>query len=365
MTLATPGLSRAQGPELDLRWRGVALTDLAGSELALVDAAVRVANPGRFSDVLSVAWLERSVGYAAMSTPGSVRRAAELEAAPRHLVQIVGRASRFATPDDPGTPAKPPLGVVVVEARLHADRSDLPELRVVRESALASLELEIKASLSDRTTVVSDDRFGFVRVYPVGVGAIDEIRRPGHVSSLTPITDNGRVWRESSKASRSAPGWNRGKPFMPFEIPHVSARDGARRWFVETRVAFHIWVGREFSRGFVGHGCITLRDADLDELAAFVFERPTPVALSVRAEAFADHLHPFPHETTHHWVLENLGTAARPVLTRGSLYAIKKVDAPPPVVSEMVGQFMDWERRRDPLGPVAVNGLAPPPSLVP
>lgn len=365
MTLAAPGLARAQESELDLRWRGVALSDLPGGEAALVEAAVHEANPGRFTSVVSIAWLERSVGHSALSSSGNARRAADLEGDPRHLVQIVGRHARFATATDPGTRDKPPLGVVVVEARLAGDRSDWPELRVVRESPLAALDLEIETSLSDRTVVVSDERFDFVRVYPVGVGAIDLIRRPGYVSSLTPITDNGRVWRESSSASRSAPGWNRGKPFIPFEIPHVSARDGARRWFVETRVAFHIWVGRAFSRGFVGHGCVTLRDDDLDELAAFVFERPTPIPLTVRAEEFADHRHPYPHETTHYWMLENLGTAARPILTRGSLYAIKKIDAQPPVVSELVGQFMTWERKRDPLGPVATNGLAPPPSLVP
>lgn len=363
--LATTGRANTAEPELDLRWRGVALSDLPSAETALLARAIAETNPAELTAVTSVAWLERGTRLESVAGWSS---ASQLMV--HHLIQVVGRHPRFASEEDPGTRKEPALGVVVLEARLPRDRSDWPELRVLREAPIASLDLEIAVSLTDRLTVVSDERFGFVRVYPSGVGAIDTVRRPGYVSSLTPATELGRVSRDARQATLSASSWNRGKPYLPFEIPFIAGRarepsSATRRWYMQTRVAFHIWQGRHFSRGFNSHGCVTLRDDDLDELARFVFANAEPLPLVVRAPDFAQHRHPFPHETGHHWALENLGTARRPVITRGNFYAIDKRDGPPPPLAEMVGIFMDGERRKDPLGPVAAYPDAPPPSLAP
>jgi len=361
--VAAPVLDREHA-EFDLRWRGVTLSDLPGPEAAMLAEAVRLANPGQLSSVVSIAWLERSV------TPEGANSGAsstiDLEASPRHLIQIVGRASRFATEADPGSAKKPPLGVVVVQARLATDLSDVPEFRIMREAPIASLDLEIKVSLLDRLTQVYDEAFGFARVYPAGVGAIDEVRVPGEISSLTPVTELGRVSRETGFLSLNAPSWNRGMPYLPFEIPWVANRpDGQRRWYVETRVAFHAFQEQRFSRGFNSHGCVTLRDEDLTELAALVFARPVPVPLTVRPNPFPEHQHPFPHESTHYWALENLGSAERPHITRGNLYAIKKVKEAPPAIAEMVGVFMTGEKHGDLLGPVVAFQSRAPASLIP
>ncbi len=344
----------------DLRWRGVAMEDLPGAEVALVNEAVRLANPGSLDEVESVAWLERSVVNERDNdaTAGGI-------STPRYLLQIVGRAARFGGDEDQGPRKKAPLGVVVVEARLAADASDLPVMTIVREAPLATLDLEIKASLIDRLTLVMDERFGFIRVYPVGVGALDAVRRPGELSSLTPATELGRISRDAGFLSLSAPAWNRGLPYLPFEIPMTSTRTiQPRRWYVETRVAFHAFQGRTFSRGFNSHGCVTLRDADLIELADLVFARAAPLPLAIQPEPFAQHRHPLPHETEHYWELENLGSAKRPVITRGNLYAIKKVNGTPPL-REMVAIYMDWEKRRPRLGPVLAQHVPIPTSLVP
>jgi len=353
----------AAAHEFDLRWRGVALSDLPGTEAATLAEAVRLANPGHLTTVDSITWLERSLTPEGGATMTSTT---DLEASPRHLIQIVGRHPRFATDADPRSAKKPPLGVVVVRAIFPSDRSDMPEFRIVREAPIASLDLEIKASLLDRLTLVSDESFGFARIYPVGVGALDTVRVPGEMSSLTPATELGRVSRDSGFLSLSAPSWNRGLPYLPFEIPWVANRpDGQRRWYVQTRIAFHAFQGQTFSRGFNSHGCITLRDNDLKELAALVFARPVPVPLIVRPNPFAEHQHPFPHETTHFWELENLGTTEHPHITRGNLYAIKKVREAPPVVAEMVGVFMTGEKHGDLLGPVVAYQTRAPASLVP
>ncbi len=363
LSLLLATTAHAEGPDTlqpDLRWRGVALEDLPGAEVALVNEAVRLANPGRLDEVESVAWLERTVVNERDSdvTAGEISR-------PRYLVQIVGRAARFASDMDQGPRKKAPLGVVVVEARLAADTSDLPELSIVREAALATLDLEIKASLIDRLTLVMDERFGFIRVWPVGVGALDTVRRPGELSSLTPATELGRISREVGFLSLSAPAWNRGMPYLPFEIPMTSTRSiKPRRWYVETRVAFHAFQGQKFSRGFNSHGCITLRDADLIELADLVFARPVPLPLAIQPAPFMQHQHPFPHETGHYWELENLGTAKNPRILRGNLYAIKKVKGTPPL-REMVAIYMDWEKRRERLGPVLAQHSPIPAVLTP
>lgn len=341
--VGVPLAARAGEPELDLRWRGVALGDLPGSEALTLEGAVRLTNPAGLDAIESVAWLERAVvpidDGPARATAGSL--------APRHLLQVVGRAARFATPDEPGTRERPPLGVVVLEARLAADASDMPTFKVVRESPMAALDVTIDASLSDRLVVVADELFGFIRVYPAGVGAIDRVRAPGRVASLTPTTELGRLSRDSSRLSLRVPSWARGKPYLPFEIPWVGKE---KRWYVETRVAFHIWQERTFSRGFNSYGCITLRDQDLDELASVVFAHARPLPLRVQAAAYAQHRHPFPYEDDHYWQLDNLGTAARPVITRGAYYAIEKVDEAPPEVADMVDIFMVAERHRPTLG---------------
>lgn len=362
VTKATNGDSLG---EFDLRWRGVSLSDLPGAEAAMLTQAVRLANPGELSSVESVAWLERSVTPEGVVN-GSSASTVDLEPSPRHLIQIVGRHARFATEADPGSARKLPLGVVVIQARLASDASDMPEFRIVREAPIASLDLEIKASLLDRLTVVSDESFGFARIYPAGVGALDTVRVPGEMSSLTPATELGRVSRESGFLTLNAPTWNRGLPYLPFEIPWVANRpDGQRRWYVETRVAFHAFQGQTFSRGFNSHGCITLRDADLIELADLVFARAEPVPLVVRPNPFREHQHPLAHESGHYWALENLGSAARPAITRGNLYAIKKVKEAPPAIAEMVGVFMTGEKHGDLLGPVAAVRARAPESLIP
>ena len=69
-----------------------------------------------------------------------------------------------------------------------------------------------------------------------------------------------------------------------------------------------------------------------------------------QAAAYAQHRHPFPYEDDHYWQLDNLGTAARPVITRGAYYAIEKVDEAPPEVADMVDIFMVAERHRPTLG---------------
>lgn len=360
--IASSGVAAASPTGLDLRWRGVALDDLPGDEMALLADAIPHVNPARLSTTISVSWLESTkTSVAAHDITSS-----EIAATPRHLIQIVGRDARFATELDPGTQVRPPLGVVVVEAILPRARSAAPELRVVREAPLATLDLEIEVSLVDRLTFVGDERFGFARTYPSGVGALDEIRRPGYLTSLTPATELGRISRQSSHRSLSSPAWSRGKPYLPFEIPWVAERaDGTRRWYVKTRVAFHIWQGRAFSRGFNSYGCVTLRDTDLDELADLVFSRADPLPLRVSAPALSEHRHPLRHEGGHHWVLENLGTDENPRIIRGTLYAIKKLEAPPPQVDAMIGVFMDAERRRPTLGPVAVYPDRIPRSLMP
>jgi len=348
------GVSKSVIPFEDIH-RGVSLGDLPGVEAATLAADAEKRNPAGVQSVVSIAALER----------------VDVADGVTWTIQVIGRDMRFARADERGRKkpgAEGALGVVKLAGHLALDRSAAPTWEVLGESPLADLDLRVRVSLSDRAVLVEAPGFGLERVYPAGVGALDEVRRPGYMTSLTPTTELGRVSRATSRM-RGPANWMRGQPYLPFEIPWVSTRQAengeAKRYYVETRIAFHIWQGQAFSRGYNSHGCVTLREEDLAELAAFVFSREAPVALTVRARALPGHRHPFAHEATHYWTLRNLGTPERPRIFRGMFYAIEKVMASPPDTRELADLFMVAERRVPALGPVAVVVPEVPPSLVP
>lgn len=335
--------------------RGVSLDDLPGREAPALAADLRSRNPASIATLVSAAALDRRETADAITWE----------------VQVIGRDRRFASPSARGRRGArelDALGVVKLTATIDKDSSAIPFWEVTGEAALAELDLHVRVSLSDRAVLVEAPGFGLERVYPAGVGALDGVRRPGYLTSLTPTTELGRVSHESSRM-RGPADWMRGQPYLPFEIPWVSTQRGpdgdAKRYYVETRIAFHIWQGQTFSRGYNSHGCVTLREADLAELAAFVFSREAPIALTVRARPLPGHRHPFAHEATHYWALQNLGTVKRPRIFRGMFYAIEKVLGAPPDTRELSDLFMVAERRVPALGPVAVVVPEVPPSLIP
>jgi hypothetical protein len=326
---------------IDNAWRGVSLADLpldSGLDGPGLEAMLRETNPADLTETLSVSFV---------SVTG-----------PRLLVLFIGRAPRFtdartASPNRHGKKPRAGLGIVVLSWVPALGRSDLPSLADFahhEEHALADLAPRLRVSLADRATVLDFPGLGLRRVFPSGVGALDGVRAFPDLASLTPITERARVSTKGAFERLAGPSWARNLPYIPFQVPWVSTTKAPiiseRLFYAVTPLAFHAWPGKTFIRAFNSHGCVTLRDPDLIELAAFVFGASAPLPLVIRESAFDDARHPFPHEDQLHWRLVNTGSPERPAFQlRGNLYYLERLRQPIPDVSALVGRFMDSENR--------------------
>lgn len=319
-------------------WRGVSLADLpldSGLDGPGIEAMLRMENPAELGETLSVSLI-------------SVTDT-------RLMVMLVGRAERFSDFKTRTAPRRhrQGLGVVVLSWEVALGRSDIPtlgELTHHEEHALADLSPRLAVSLTDRTLVLELPGLGLRRVFPAGVGALDAVRVHPHLTSLTPVTERARVSRKGAFERLAGPSWARNLPYIPFEVPWVATTPAPlmneRLYYAKTRLAFHAWPNPTFIRAFNSHGCVTLRDPDLLELAAFIFGAEAPLPLVIREETFADARHPFPHEDRQYWRLVNTGTPTAPAFQlRGNLYYLERLREPIPDISQLVGRFMDSESR--------------------
>lgn len=180
----------------------------------------------------------------------------------------------------------------------------------VRERrALSDMDLRLIMSIGDTVVRLEDVRSGFRRIWPLGVGAIDAIRLPGALSSLTPTTEYGRLDKRGSWEIMRFPKHFQDKPYLPLHIPYV--RNDQLVWR-PTWIAFHIWQPPRFARGFLSHGCIRMRDEDLAELSAFVFGVETFIPVRIRARPDPEMAHPHWKLKDRYWKLRNIGTASTP-----------------------------------------------------
>lgn len=180
---------------------------------------------------------------------------------------------------------------------------------VLERRALAEMDLRLIMSIGDTVVRLEDTRSGFRRIWPLGVGAVDTIRLPGAVSSLTPTTEYGRLDKRGSWEIMRFPKHFQDKPYLPLHIPY--ARDGRLVWRA-TWIAFHIWQPPRFARGFLSHGCIRMRDQDLAELSAFVFGVETFIPVRIRAKPDPEMAHPHWKLKDRYWKLKNIGSASTP-----------------------------------------------------
>ncbi len=180
---------------------------------------------------------------------------------------------------------------------------------VLERRALAAMDLRLIMSIGDTVVRLEDARSGFRRVWPLGVGAVDTIRLPGAISSLTPTTEYGRLDKRGSWEIMRFPKHFQDKPYLPLHIPYE--RDGELVWRA-TWIAFHIWQPPRFARGFLSHGCIRMRDQDLAELSAFVFGVETFIPVRIRAKPDPEMAHPHWKLKDRYWKLRNIGSSSTP-----------------------------------------------------
>lgn len=311
---------RAVGLLTDPRLRGVALSDLESAVADRVDLALSARNPAGF---------DATIATALVSADDELM-----------LVDVIGRAKGIASLDRTDK-----RGLAV--ARVAVPLDHMEAMAVVSVHAFADMHPTLDVSLTDQVAVLEDLGIGFRRVWPIGIGAADSVRRPGKLASLTPATQSGRLVK--SEASKSRGGWNRGLPFLPMRLPAYGRRPSTgemHKWSYKTRVAFHAWPGQGFIRGYVSRGCVILRDDELEELFAVVQALPADLAFATHATENREALHPLPYEEGVYWRLTDFGRPGKPAFrVSGNLYVIEKVEAHPPDRNALVDIYHESEER--------------------
>src|SRR5262249_13389935 len=151
------------------------------------------------------------------------------------VVDVVGRAPRFASLDRFDKRGLAVARVVVLIDHMEATT-------IVSIHAFADLHPTLDVSLRDQIAALEDLSIAFRRGWPVGIGAADTIRRPGHLASLAPTTQSGKL--DKTEAIAKLGGWGRKLPFMPMRLPAYGRRPSTgeiKKWSYKTRVAFHAW----------------------------------------------------------------------------------------------------------------------------
>ena len=289
--------SQAEAPDmLDPRLRGVALADLDVPEGRMLADFLRMKGVMPLAEILSTSIVELRPT--------------------RVVVDVVGRAPRFADTDDRSHKhGRVGLIRVTVPVASAEGLCDVGIPRVEWEKSLTELDLRYRVSIADWIGVVEDTRLGFRRLFPLGGGGIDRgVREVGVVTSLTPTILDGLLEKDYAWRELHSPWYFRNKPYLPISFGRTLTRkDGTSyKVYAESKVAFHIWQDKGFERGFFSHGCIRMRTEDLAELAAFVFGAPAPIPVTLRVPAFGDAHHPYPMDTVKYWQLKNYGTVDKP-----------------------------------------------------
>lgn len=350
----------AQASGIDPRFGGVELCELEAPVAAVAQAAILAENPAGLASIDAIVLVTDEAdhddvaegldyGVLVVDVIGRPVRAGEV--APMSLAAL----TRSPVGRHPRRVRRREVTPVVVRLELPYvtgyDASVVPRVSAARELerfSYADLAPAIHVSTGDRVVLLEDARRGFRRVFPADVGAIDTIRNPGVVASLTPATDGARIRRESSYEALAAPAWFKNEPFLTFEAPSgwITAQGGLERSHYATRIGFHIYTTARFHRGYMSQGCIALRETDLNALADALYFGPASIPVRIQAAPLPDVYHPFPKEEGLHYALKNVGTAERPAFTtRGGLYLVEKQIGPPPEAQALADVYMDGERR--------------------
>lgn len=246
------------------------------------------------------------------------------------------------------------LGLIRVEVQFD-QLSRVTGHKIVLQRDYVDMKPSVRVSLGDRLAVLSDEATGFRRSFPLGVGAIDDVRFPGVTTLMTPTTEWSVLKRDTLWRARHSPSYFRGKPFIPLNIPVEPPKEGKPVRYRVSSIAFHIWQSPGFERGFLSHGCMRMRTTDLDEMLELVVgSRTGEVPVVIRAERVAGAAHPFPYLTGRHNTVKNYGTKQKPMARRlrdkEGVYLTHTigVKAAPPAIESLTGVTTDPV----PVGPV-------------
>lgn len=156
----------------------------------------------------------------------------------------------------------------------------------------------VTVSLKNLVMVVRDDVGKPVDVFPVAVGAFNLSGR-----SLTPVC-KGWLLKSNLIPKRTTPVYYKGKSF-------IYLADSRKRF---TPLGIHVTLFKSLRRGFISHGCIQMRNKDLNKLVKLVQNEDVRFSVINQPE-----INPisYPYARFNYQV-RNFGTKQHPVTKRST-----------------------------------------------
>ena len=265
------------------------------------------------------------------------------------VVDILGRDKSFATVDRDGLGG---TGFIRAEVLFHIVDGNPSDVhidghKILLQRDYAEMSPHITVSLGDRLAVLEDDATGFRRSFPLGVGAIDEVHFKGVTTLQTPTTELSVLSKNTLVRKLGKPKYFRNKPFIPLTVPLAAPQENKPVRYRSSAIAFHIWQSPKFQRGFLSHGCMRMRDRDLDELLTFVEGVKDTVPVKIRIEKVAGAGHPFPYLGDVYHQVHNFGTKDHPIARKikddegAYLTKLETTKHAPPAIETLTGMTLD------------------------
>lgn len=217
-----------------------------------------------------------------------------------------------------------------LETSYSTQKNDLVNLVIenTKTTNLQQTDFQVETALVDRKVIIKDEKNDLKIVFPIGVGSFDEgVLNEGVTSLITPRFNNGFIPKSSIISKREMPRYFKGKPF-------IRIHDGEKR----TEIGFHIEINDYFNRGFDSHGCMRLREEDLQAFHDLLMYGPksqTPVVVKYRLQDEADH--PASLNNKYFKTVINKGTKTEPffILDRDNLVQVGYRDNVAPPIDQL------------------------------
>jgi len=217
-----------------------------------------------------------------------------------------------------------------ITVRYNKGAKKLEEMTIQSETSInvKNTSFAFDVGLIDRKLVLEDVQNDLKIIFPIGVGGFDEgVLNEGKVSLLTPRFKQGIIDQRAVISKREKPRYFDGKPFIRILQGSDISKD-------MTAIGFHIEINDSFVRGFDSHGCMRLREFDLQAFHDLVMDgskQQLPITVSYKTEDKADH--PAGRRTKTYKTVLNNGTPESPFfpLDRDNLVQLTYKDTGAPI----------------------------------
>jgi hypothetical protein len=180
------------------------------------------------------------------------------------------------------------------------------ERKSLHSVLLQNMKFSLRVGLTQRLAVLENTDYGYKKLYPLGVGSLDERQKLNGalIDSMTPRVSRSIVDVANSQDSRTTPSYYAGRPF-------VRITDDYGRF---SPIGFHYGFQDPIFRGFQSHGCMRMQEKDLYELWLIAKTVSAPIAVKIRYSIDEKQNHPLPVVDVPYQRIKNFGTDDAPVV---------------------------------------------------